>query len=59
MMRFKTPMTLTYFGYKMTATFIQNGRGTLVRIEGKYVSPISIDVMGVCKKKIEALVAYL
>lgn len=56
---FKTPMSLTDWGFKMTAYLNQCGAGTVVRIEGKSVIPISFDILGVCKKKIEVLTPYV
>ena len=57
MIKFKTPMTLFDYGFNMTATLSQNERGTIVRIEGKPVYPL--DIFKVCKKRIEALAAFL
>lgn len=63
MIKFKTPMSFTEWGFTMTATLNQNGGGTFVKIEGKSSCPkylfLYLDVRGFCKKKISAMETYL
>lgn len=59
MVKFKTPVTFTDWGFKLIAVFNQNGRGSSVQIEGKYVLPIYFDIFGGCKKKISKLEPFL
>lgn len=60
MIKFKTPMSFTSgWGFNVTAIINQNEAGTSVRIEGKSVVPLTLDIYGACKKQISKLEQFL